>query len=156
MVAGRVADWWRTGGGITDQRQGFINSPNVLFTITMSLSLTDLDSDVLRSVVEHVFLPPKLPQEAPNADAERGTNVAPCHILIHAAAAFRQYLSPSQELVWARMQKMMGFIYRAASSPLVEAELKGALSALSAGGGLALLLTSHILNLAFRCLCDAY
>jgi hypothetical protein len=110
----------------------------------MSLSLTDLDSDVLRSVVEHVFLPPKLPQEASKADAERETNVALCHILICAAAAFRQYLSPSQELVWARMQKIMGYIYRAATTPLVEAELKGVLSALSAGGGLALPLTSRM------------
>jgi hypothetical protein len=65
-------------------------------TLRMSLSLTDLDSDGLRSVVEHVFLPPELPQEAPEGDAERGTNVALCHILMHAAAAFRQYLSPSR------------------------------------------------------------
>ena len=57
-------------------------SSNASFTIPpMSLFSADIDSEVLRSVVEHVFLPPKLPQ----ADAERGTNMALCHILIDAA-----------------------------------------------------------------------
>ncbi|KAF8259222.1 hypothetical protein EI94DRAFT_1813682 [Lactarius quietus] len=99
----------------------------------MSLLPTDIDSDVLLSVVEHVFLPPKLPQESPGEDAERESNVVLCHILIHAATAFLQYLSPSQELVWARMLKMMAFIDRAASAPLVEEELERDLSTLKDG-----------------------
>jgi hypothetical protein len=103
-----------------------------------SLPLADLDYYDLRSVVEHVFLPPKLPQEAQADEAERGTNVALCHILVDAAAAFRQYLSPSQELVWARMEKMIEYILRAASSPLVEAELVGVLAGLVVDGGLEL------------------
>lgn len=104
----------------------------------MSHSLTDINSEILLSVVEHIFLSPKLPQEAPEENAERKLNVALCHILIHAAAAFRRYLPSSGELVWDRMQKMMGFISRAASAPLVEAELEGALSGLRVGGGLEL------------------
>ena len=102
----------------------------------MSLSLTDIDSYVLRSVVEHVFLPPKLPQQAQGDEAESRTNVALCHILIDAAAAFRQYLSPSQELVWARMEKMIEYILRAASSPLAEADLARVLAGLVVDGGL--------------------
>ena len=104
----------------------------------ISLSLTDLESYDLRSVVEHVFLPPKVPQEAQSDDAERGTNVALCHFLIDAAAAFHRYLSPSQELVWASMEKMIEYILRAASSPLVEAELEGLLASLVVDGGLEL------------------
>ncbi|KAH9013669.1 hypothetical protein EDB84DRAFT_1671224 [Lactarius hengduanensis] len=99
----------------------------------MSLSLTDIDSDALRSIVEHVFLPPKLPQKSPEEEAERGTNMALCHILIHAAAAFRPYLPPSQELVWTRMQKMMRYIHRSARAPLTEAQLQGILSDLAVG-----------------------
>ncbi|KAH9164496.1 hypothetical protein EDB89DRAFT_2077996 [Lactarius sanguifluus] len=94
------------------------------------MSLTDIDSGVLRSVVEHVFLPPKLPQAE---EAEVGTNVALCHILIHVAAAFHQYLPSSKEPVWTRMQKMMGSIYRIAKAPLVEAELEEALADLAVG-----------------------
>jgi hypothetical protein len=110
----------------------------------MSLSPSDIDSDDLLSVIEHVFLPPKLPQQAPEEDAERRSEMAMCHILIHAAAAFHQHLLPSQGPLWDRMEKMMGFVYRAASSPLVEAELEGVLSALRTGGGLASSLTSRM------------
>lgn len=106
----------------------------------MSLSLTNIDSDILRSVVEHVFLPPKLPQVAAEGDAERGMNVALCHMLINAAAAFRQYLSPSQKLVWDRMPRMMNSVYRSANAPLVEAELEEVLTGLAVNGGLGLLL----------------
>ncbi|KAH8997132.1 hypothetical protein EDB86DRAFT_3043676 [Lactarius hatsudake] len=99
----------------------------------MSLRLNDIDSDVLLSVVEHVFLPPKLPQEAPTEEAERETNVALCHILIQAARTFSQGLSPLRQSFWARMIKMIGSIYWAARAPLVEAELTGALSGLAMG-----------------------
>lgn len=102
----------------------------------MSLSLTDLDSDVLLSVVEHVFLPPKLPQAAPEKDAECRTNVALCHILIHAAEAFRQDLSPSHKFLWDRMLKMIKYICRAAKAPLVQAELEDVLKKLHVDGGL--------------------
>ena len=110
----------------------------------MSLSLTDVESYDLRSVVEHVFLPPKLPQEAQSDDAEHGTNVALCRILNDAAAAFRQYLSPSQELVWARMEKMIEYILRAASSPLAEVNLAGVLAGLDINGELELSLACRM------------
>jgi hypothetical protein len=103
----------------------------------MSLSLTDLEShDHLRSVVDHVFLPPKLLQEVQSDDAKRGTNVALCHFLTDAAAAFRQYLSPSQEIVWASMEKMIEYILRAASSPLPEENLASVLAGLDINGEL--------------------
>src|SRR6266404_1168360 len=90
----------------------------------MSHHIPDIDSDVLTSVVEHVFLPPKLPQRAPTADAQRSTNVALCHILIEAAQAFSDGLS---------------------KSPLGEAELKVTLSHLVIEGGLELLFTRYII-----------
>ncbi len=123
MVAGSIA--WIKG----PSRAALTIPPN-----DMSLRITDIDSDVLLSVVEHVFLPPKLPQEAPTEEAERETNVALCHILIQAARAFSQGLSPLRQSLWARMIKMMGSIYRTARAPLVEAELAGALSGLAMGG----------------------
>ena len=103
----------------------------------MSHSLADIGPDVLCSVVGDIlFLPPKLPQKTSIVETECSTDVALCRILIHAAAAFRQYLTPSQESVWASMQKMMVSIHRTAMAPLVETELKEALSDLSVGGGL--------------------
>jgi hypothetical protein len=107
----------------------------------MGLHVTDIDSDTLLSVVEHVFLPPKLPQEAPTEEAERQMNVALCHILIHAARAFFKGLSPVQHPLWNRMIKMMGSIYQTASVPMVEAELVDTLSDLVIGGALKFTLT---------------
>ncbi|KAH9056704.1 hypothetical protein EDB87DRAFT_1193691 [Lactarius vividus] len=99
----------------------------------MSISINDFDSKVLLSVVEHVFLPPKLPQQAPTEEAERKTNVALCHILKRAARAFSKDLPSPQQSLWTRTKKMMGSVYRTAKAPLVEAELAGALSDLAVG-----------------------
>ncbi|KAI9431719.1 hypothetical protein H4582DRAFT_2084583 [Lactarius indigo] len=99
----------------------------------MSISTHDFDSEVLLSVVNHVFLPPKLPQQAPTEEAERGTNVALCHILIQAARAFSQFLSPPQQQSWTHMIKMMESMDWTTTGPLVEAELKGIFSDLIVG-----------------------
>ena len=123
----------------------------------MSVHNTDIDSDTLLSVVEHVFLPPKLPQEAPTEEAERRTNVALCHILIQAARAFLKDLSPVRLPLWGRMITMMESISQAAKVPRVEVELVRVLSKLVIGGALesARVVVSS-LTLALRCLRDAY
>ncbi len=97
---------------------------------------SDFDANILLSVVEHVFLPPKLPQQAPTKEAECDTNVALCDILIQAAQAFNQSLSPSQKLLWAHTTKMMSSICCSAKRPLVEPEieLRHTLSHLAVGG----------------------
>ena len=122
----------------------------------MSVHNTDIDSDTLLSVVEHVFLPPKLPQEAPTEEAERRTNVALCHILIQAARAFLKDLSPIRLRLWGRMITMMESISQAAKVPRVEVELVRVLSKLVIGGALepARVVVSS-LTLALRCLRDA-
>ncbi|KAH8991107.1 hypothetical protein EDB86DRAFT_3065229 [Lactarius hatsudake] len=99
----------------------------------MSLTHPDIDSGVLLSVVEHVFLPPKLPQEAQTGKADRGTNVALCHTLLQVAATFYQYILPSQEFVWTRMERMIMSIQRAAMASPIERELGSAFSDLVVG-----------------------
>ncbi|KAH9062248.1 hypothetical protein EDB87DRAFT_329798 [Lactarius vividus] len=99
----------------------------------MDPPITDINPDDLLSVVQHVFLPPRLPQKAPTEKAECGINVALCHVLIQAARAFCQYLSPTQQSIWAPMMKMMETIYQTAGAPLVEVELKRTLSVLAVG-----------------------
>lgn len=100
--------------------------------------LPNLDSKVLLSVVDHIFLPPKLPQQAPTEEAERSTNIALCHILIQAAQDFSQCLSTSQWPLWSHMIKMIESVYRSAKGSLVEEELKGIFLGLTLGGELEL------------------
>lgn len=98
----------------------------------MSISLPD---SVLLSLVDHIFLPPKLPQHAPTEDAERDTNKALCHVLLQAIRAFSEGVSPTQRLLLSHMVKMMESVQRSTEGPLVETELKDAFSNLAVGGG---------------------
>ena len=94
----------------------------------------DPNSNILRSVIEHVFMPPKLPQEEPEKQMERKINVALCDNLIGAAQHFQQYLPSSQSLLWIRMIKMMESVRCAAAFPFEEAGLQRALSDMCIGG----------------------
>ncbi|KAI9432130.1 hypothetical protein H4582DRAFT_2062144 [Lactarius indigo] len=114
----------------------------------------DFDSEVLLSVINHIFLPIKLPQQAPTEGAERETNVALCHILIQAARAFCQYLSPSQQLSWAHIIKTLESISWTAKGPLVEAELKGTLSNLAVGDVFAMHIRSQNAAVVVRMLIE--
>ena len=100
----------------------------------MSLPVVDFDPNVLRSVLEHVFMPPKLPQTGQDHKAERELNVAICHLLIEAARKFLQDLPYSQRSQWGHMIKMMESISRAAKFPLETAELQRTLSNMNVGG----------------------
>jgi hypothetical protein len=101
----------------------------------MSVPTTDnLDSKILHSLVEHVFMPPKLPQKHPGKEVERKTNVALCDSLIGAAQDFLQGLPSSQHLLWTPMITMMKLARRAADVPFEEADLQHTLSDLAIGG----------------------
>jgi hypothetical protein len=94
----------------------------------------DLDSEVLRSVVEHVFMPPKLPQVGPDDETERKTNVALCNSVLEAAQVFLRIIPSSEISLWMRMIKMMEFVRRTAEAPLTEDGLQRALSNMALGG----------------------
>ncbi len=101
----------------------------------MSIPTPDnLDADILRSVIEHVFMPPKLPQQGPDEETERKTNVALCESLIEAAQDFLQIISSSESPLLKYMIKMIQLARRAAKAPLKTAELQYALSDMTLGG----------------------
>ena len=93
-----------------------------------------LDSENLRSVIDHVFMPPKLPQIHPGRRKERKMNVALCNNLIEAAQDFVQFLSPSEGPLWMQMVKMIDLARRAAKAPFNEADLQRVLSDMGIGG----------------------
>ena len=98
------------------------------------LPADDLNFDVLRLVVEHVFMPPKLRQKDPGEQIEQEMNVTLCDNLIGAAQAFLQDIPPSQHPLWKRMIKMMGLARRAAEVPFEEAKLRRIFSDMATGG----------------------
>jgi|SRR6267154_4222051 len=101
------------------------------------LPADDLNPDVLRLVVEHVFMPPKLPQKDPGEqipEIEQEMNVALCDNLIGAAQAFLQAIPRSQHPLWKHMIKMMRLARRAAEVPFNEAEVRRVFSDMEIGG----------------------
>ena len=92
------------------------------------------DSQILRSVVEHVFMPPKLPQEDPGDQIKQRMNVALCDNLLEAARGFLLDVPTSQRSLWMHMIKMMELARRVANAPLEEADLQDVLSSMAIGG----------------------
>jgi hypothetical protein len=100
----------------------------------MSFSVAEIDPKTLTSIVEHVFMPPKLPQQGPTEIAEQETNAALCHLLLEAACSFHLCLSHSQKSIWTHMIKMMELVWRDVRAPSDETDLQSTLSSLTVGG----------------------
>jgi hypothetical protein len=96
-------------------------------------SNNNLDSDILRSVIEHVFMPPKLPQTGPDEETKRKTNVALCNSLIEAAQDFLKVLPSSETPLWMHMIKTVELARCAAKAPLKEDDLQRVLLDMALG-----------------------
>jgi hypothetical protein len=92
------------------------------------------DSHILRSVVEHVFMPPKLPQKDLGDQIEQRTNILLCDNLLEAARDFLPDVPSSQTSLWMNMIKMMELARRAVEVPLEEADLQHVFSSMALGG----------------------
>jgi hypothetical protein len=97
------------------------------------LAADNSNSDSLRLVVDHVFMPPELPQKDPGEQIEQQMNVALCKSLMEAAQHFLQNVSSSQRPLWIQMIKMMELAHRAAQVPFEEAGLKNVFSEMAVG-----------------------
>jgi hypothetical protein len=127
-------------------------------TVIMPASTPNiLNPNILRSIVEHVFMPPQLPQEDPGEQMVQEMNVALCDNLIKAAEDFSKYLPSGQSPLWKRMIKMMDLARRAASVPFGEAYLQGTLSDMKIEGlsNIPPFFTFWVRSFAIRCICDA-
>jgi hypothetical protein len=100
----------------------------------MPAPITHGPDSILHSVVEHVFMPPKLPQEGPSGQIEQKTNVALCTNLIEATQGFLQHTSTPESPLWTSMIKMMELARRAATVPLEEVDLQRVFSDMAIGG----------------------
>src|ERR1700741_4568071 len=92
------------------------------------------NSNTLHSVINHVFMPPRLPQMYSGKRKERKMNIALCNILIETAQDFAQFVPRSESALWMHMIKMLDFARRAAKVSLSEADLHRSLSDMVVGG----------------------
>ena len=99
-----------------------------------TLYADDLNSDVLRLVVETVFVPPKLPQEDHGEEIEQRMNAALCGTLVEAAQDFFRDVPSSQRPLWMNMIKMVELAGRTAEVPFEKAELEHIFSNMAIGG----------------------
>jgi hypothetical protein len=100
----------------------------------MYTTTAHIDSDILHLVVEHVFMPPELPQAPPDRRTEGKTNEALCDSLVAAARDFLQSLPPSQRPLWMQMIKMMELARRTAKVPFKKINLWRVLTDMDIGG----------------------
>ena len=100
----------------------------------MPIPATHDPDSILHSVIEHVFMPPKLPQEAPDEDMQQKVNVALCENLIEAAQDFIQNVPPSQSPLWTRMIKTIQLACCAATDSFKEVDLQRVFSDMAIGG----------------------
>jgi hypothetical protein len=98
------------------------------------LSSEDPISDILRLVIETVFVPPRLPQEASGEETEQRMNVELCDRLVEATQDFIPVVSSSERPLWMHMVKMMKIARCAAEGPFAEAELQHVFSNMAIGG----------------------
>jgi hypothetical protein len=109
--------------------------PQVPNPMAMPIPVSDRPgSNILHSVIEHVFMPPVLPQMHPGEQIERKINVELCDNLIEAAHDFLRNLPSSESPLWMHMIKMMELARCAAKAPFKKADLQRALSGLAPGG----------------------
>ena len=123
-----------------------------------TLSAKDPDPDILRLVIENVFMPPKLPQEDHSGQIEQRMNVALCGTLVGAALDFLRDVPSSQHPLWMNMIKMMELAGRVAEVPFEEAELQRTFSDMAIGGTSILPVPSSIFksNFFIRRIFNAY
>jgi hypothetical protein len=117
----------------------------------------NLNSNILRLIVEHVFMPPRLSQEDSGEQIVQEMNVTLCDNLINSAEDVFKYLPSEQYPLWKRMIKMMELVRRAASVPCEVANLQGTLSDMEIEGlsNIYLCFTFRVRSFAIRCICDA-
>jgi hypothetical protein len=94
-------------------------------TDPMPLSLKDI-----LYILNHVFLPPKLPQED---DTETDSDIALCHLVYQASREFVGFLSPPQQQQWSVVKTMLKALLKT-TQVLDKDELAESISRLKEGG----------------------
>ena len=99
-----------------------------------TLSADDPDFDILRLVVENIFVPLKLPQKDHGKQTEQRMNFTLCDRLVEASRDFLSIIFASERPLWTHMVKMMELARRVVEVPFEEADLQRIFSNMAIGG----------------------
>ncbi|KAI0062613.1 hypothetical protein BV25DRAFT_1790100, partial [Artomyces pyxidatus] len=83
-----------------------------------------IDGGVLYSVAEHIFLPPRLPQIAPDDVDERSQNTLLCRLTKQFVSEYQEQLPPDDLVPWSCVIRMLEHLQNAAEAPLPKQKLR--------------------------------
>jgi hypothetical protein len=90
--------------------------------------------NVLEHAANHVFLPPKLPQEAESESLQKEMHLLMCQVALHAIEQAQQSLPLEDRTTWTFLQEMLIHLHDTIQTPLAVAQLKDYLVHLPIGG----------------------
>lgn len=86
------------------------------FTLTFSMSNIKPSLEILKKIVYHIFLPPKIPQEALEDEREQELDTELCHLIVGALAVYRRQ-GDSDNAEWACVDKMLKNLTQTVNAP---------------------------------------
>ena len=91
-------------------------------------------SQMLLNAIENVFLPPKVPQKAPDEKIERQFNGYLANAVDEAIQKYEELLPTQQPSQWTHIHEMISHVATTALTPLYEIQLAQDLGGMSVGG----------------------
>lgn len=95
--------------------------------------MDDDKRDVL-SLIDHLFLPPKLPQAAPGEERESRINTLMCQTILDSAESYMSSLSTEDQRQWFTVTNMLRQLLRTSQVPMSNATLQKDLSQMKENG----------------------
>ena len=107
---------------------------STIMSNTQSKFSDDPDPDILKLIVETVFVPPKLPQKDFGEQTGQIVNVALCDSLVEAMRDFLPVVPSPERPSWMQMIKTIELARCTAEGPIAEAELQNVFLNMEIGG----------------------
>ena len=89
--------------------------------------------ELLKQIVYHVFLPPKLPQQAAEEEEEKELDAELCHLIIGALAVYRRQEGP-ENTEWASIDRMLKNLSQTVKMTIEKGLLAQQMAHMRAGG----------------------
>lgn len=93
-----------------------------------------IDPHVFQALIEHVFMPPQLPQNADDDDQNRAVDILMTKLIAEYADKYSSQASRELKPVLRRIQKMLRLSHRVSRDGLESGAVQQAFSSMEVGG----------------------